>query len=185
MHAVYLLELDERTTGADLHALQLRLQARLPALLTAAAAERELAILEFFDAPGPGHHKQLQALGAMLRELCPQPHRLTMGITLQAWKRGDLLAQRPHGGAHRPPAPSAQAPVQLLRPCAACTALRPEHRMAGGAAARADRKAGQEPRMLQRTLDAWFATTAIRPPPPTRCTSTATRWTTACAASAT
>jgi hypothetical protein len=66
MHAVYLLELDEPDDGADLHALQLRLQARLPALLTA-AGERELAILEFFEAPGPGHHKQLQALAGVLR----------------------------------------------------------------------------------------------------------------------
>jgi carbohydrate diacid regulator len=84
LHAVYLLELDgDAATTPDPQALQLRLQARVPAALTAAAGPRELAILEFFDPPGPGHERQLQALGAILRELCPQPHALTQGIAGQ------------------------------------------------------------------------------------------------------
>ncbi|MTV36532.1 sugar diacid recognition domain-containing protein [Duganella radicis] len=80
MHVVSLLELED---GADLHALQLRLQARLPSALTAASGPQELAILEFYDPPGPGHDRQLHALAADLRAICPQPHTLTMGIALQ------------------------------------------------------------------------------------------------------
>jgi carbohydrate diacid regulator len=84
MHAVYLLELDEgSTTPADLQGLQIRLQSRMPAVLAAAAGPHELVILDFYDSPGPGHRQQLQALGATLREICPQPHALTMGIALQ------------------------------------------------------------------------------------------------------
>jgi hypothetical protein len=67
MHAVYLLELDERTTALICMRCNCACKRACPSLLTAAAG-RELAILEFFDAPGPGHHKQLQALGAMLRD---------------------------------------------------------------------------------------------------------------------
>lgn len=82
MHAVYLLEVDDSHAPVDLQALQLRLQARLPATMTAATGPQELAILDFYDAPGPGHDKQQHALAAVLRELCPQPHALTLGIAL-------------------------------------------------------------------------------------------------------
>jgi carbohydrate diacid regulator len=76
-HAVYLLELDYSAAApADLQSLQLRLQARLPSALTAAAGPQELVILDF-------HDKQQGALAALLRETCPQPHTLTMGIALQ------------------------------------------------------------------------------------------------------
>ncbi|MBV7534874.1 helix-turn-helix domain-containing protein [Duganella sp. sic0402] len=73
-HAAYLLELDDN--GIDLQSLQLRLQARLPSVLTAAAGPHELAILDLQD-------KQPSMLATVLRELCPQPHALTMGIALQ------------------------------------------------------------------------------------------------------
>ncbi len=84
MHAVYLLELEDAGDGvtSDLQALQLRLQARAPTVLAAAVSPHELVILDFYDAPGPGHDQQLQALAAVLREICPQPHTLTMGIAL-------------------------------------------------------------------------------------------------------
>jgi carbohydrate diacid regulator len=95
MHAVYLLELDAPGDGAELHALQLRLQARLPALLTAAAGERELAIVDFFDAPAP-RSRPAQAVavagGRAARAVPPTApadhgHRAT-----RRGKRGDILA---------------------------------------------------------------------------------------------
>jgi carbohydrate diacid regulator len=76
-HAVYLLELDDSgDTPADLQGLQLRLQARLPSALTAAAGPQELVLLDF-------HDRQHSNLAALLREICVQPHTLTMGIALQ------------------------------------------------------------------------------------------------------
>jgi carbohydrate diacid regulator len=82
-HAVYLLELEDSGASADLQTLQLRLQARLPSALTAAAGPHELVILDLQEAQGLGHEKQLHALAALLREICPQAHALTMGIALQ------------------------------------------------------------------------------------------------------
>ncbi|MFS2002736.1 sugar diacid recognition domain-containing protein [Duganella sp. CT11-25] len=84
MHSVFLLELDHGAadTETEIQRLQMRLRARLPATLTAAAGSHELVILDFYDAPGAGHERQLQALAAILREECQQPHTLTMGIAL-------------------------------------------------------------------------------------------------------
>jgi len=163
MHAVYLLELED---GADLHALQLRLQARLPAALTAASGPQELAILTFYDAPGPGHEKQLHTLATSVRAVCPQPHTLTMGIALQG-AEGVATSFR-----------SAQAAARIAR------ARAPRNGAANGAAQhlysyydhalpvllsglntgwqaaqlRAPvEKLGKNRDVLQRTLDAWFA----------------------------
>jgi carbohydrate diacid regulator len=155
MHAVYLLELED---GADLHALQLRLQARLPSLLTAAAGERELAILDFFDAPGPGHQKQLQALATVLRELCPQPQRLTMGIALQgaanvatSWhsaRTAARIGRLRHPHKHQYSYYDHALPVLLsgLNTGWQAAQLRaPIERL------------GKNRELFQRTLDAWFA----------------------------
>lgn len=157
-HAVYLLELDEPADGAGLHALQLRLQARLPALLTAAAGERELAILDFFDAPGPGHAKQLHTLAAVLRELCPQPHRLTMGISLQgvdgvatSWhsaRTAARIGRQRHPRKHQYSYYDHVLPVLLsgLNTGWQAAQLRAPIE-----------KLGKNRELLQRTLDAWFA----------------------------
>ena len=88
MHCVFLLELDDGPANSPANAeteiqrLQMRLRARLPSALTAAAGSNELVILDFHDAAASGHERQLQALAAILREECQQPHTLTMGITL-------------------------------------------------------------------------------------------------------
>jgi len=158
MHAVYLLELED---GADLHALQMRLQARLPSLLVAAAGERELAILDFFDAPGPGHHKQLQALAAVLRELCPQPHWLTMGIALQgveavatSWhsaRNAARIGRLRHPRRHQYSYYDHVLPVLLsgLNTGWQAAQLRAPIE-----------KLGKNRELLQRTLEAWFANDA-------------------------
>lgn len=88
MHSVFLLELAPNPAGSasdaetEIQRLQMRLRARLPSTLTAAAGSHELVILDFHVAPGPGHERQLQALAAILREECQQAHTLTMGISL-------------------------------------------------------------------------------------------------------
>lgn len=88
-HLVFLLELDGKdkaTAPNEIQRLQLRLLARMPSLLTAAAAAHELVILGHCDAPSADTQaaagKQLQALGAILRDECEQPHTLTVGIAL-------------------------------------------------------------------------------------------------------
>ncbi|MYM22001.1 transcriptional regulator [Duganella sp. FT135W] len=158
MHAVYLLELDEADDGAGLHALQLRLQSRLPSLLTAAAGERELAMLDFFDAPGPGHKKQLHTLSNVLRELYPQPHRLTMGIALQgmeavatSWhsaRTAARIGRMRHPRRHQYSYYDHMLPVLL-------SGLNTGWQ---GAQLRAPiEKLGKNKELLQRTLEAWFA----------------------------
>jgi carbohydrate diacid regulator len=84
MHSVFLLELDDGATDAEteIQRLQMRMRARLPSTLTAAAGPHQLVLLDFYDAPGPGHERQLQALSTVLRDECQQPHTLTMGIAL-------------------------------------------------------------------------------------------------------
>jgi carbohydrate diacid regulator len=84
MHNVFLLELDDGAADAEteIQRLQMRMRARLPSTLTAAAGPNALVLLDFYDAPGPGHERQLQTLSAMLRDECRQPHTLTMGISL-------------------------------------------------------------------------------------------------------
>jgi carbohydrate diacid regulator len=182
MHAVYLLELDERATARRLHALQLRLQARLPALLTAAAGERELAILDFFEAPGPGHHKQLQALAGVLRELCPQPpaddgHRHKVDGVATSWhsaRTAARIGRQRHPRKHQYSYYDHALPVLLsgLNTGWQAAQLRAPIEKLGK-----NRVAAAHAGCLVRA-------DGHPPPPPTRCTSTATRWTTACAASA-
>ncbi|NVD71784.1 helix-turn-helix domain-containing protein [Duganella sp. BJB1802] len=88
-HLVFLLELDDKTAGTDqalgeLQRLQLRMLARQPSALTASASAHQLVLLDFHDAPSASDthwpQRQLQALAAILREECQQPHTLTMGI---------------------------------------------------------------------------------------------------------
>lgn len=162
MHAVYLLESHD---SADLQALQLRLQARVPAMLSAAAGPQELVIVDFYDAPGTAHDKQLQALAALLRELCPQPHTLTMGIALSGMaevavsyhsaKTAARLARGRDG--RRSAAPSPQhlysyydhaLPVLLSGLNTGWQAAELRAPIA---------KLGKNQELLQRTLDAWFA----------------------------
>lgn len=89
MHNVFLLELEPQDPAADadtgpdteIQRLQMRLRARMRSALTAATGPNELALLDFYDAPGPGHNRQMQALSTILREECEQPHTLTMGIS--------------------------------------------------------------------------------------------------------
>jgi carbohydrate diacid regulator len=84
MHSVFLLELDDGANDAEteIQRLQMRMRARLPSTLTAAAGPHALVLLDFYDAPGPGHERQLQTLSTLLRDECQQPHTLTMGIAL-------------------------------------------------------------------------------------------------------
>jgi carbohydrate diacid regulator len=84
MHNVFLMGLDQAAgdSETEIQRLQMRLRSRLPSALTAAAGSHELVILDFYDAPGPGHERQLQSLAAVLREECQRPHALTMGIAL-------------------------------------------------------------------------------------------------------
>jgi carbohydrate diacid regulator len=87
MHNVFLLELlePEHTAGdseTEVQRLQMRLRARMPTALTAAAGPHELVILDFYDAPGPGHERQLHTLSTVLHEECRRPHAVTMGIAL-------------------------------------------------------------------------------------------------------
>ncbi|WP_343732804.1 sugar diacid recognition domain-containing protein [Duganella sp.] len=155
MHAVYLLELED---GADLHALQLRLQARLPAALTAATGPRELAILDFYDAPGPGNDKQLQALAAKVRAVCPQPHTLTMGITLQG---PDSVATSYYSARTAARVGRQRAPGKYLYSYydhalpVLLSGLNTGWQAAQLRAPMA--KLGKNKALLQRTLDVWFA----------------------------
>ena len=85
-HLVFLLELDDKTGGSEqaLSELQVRMLARQPSALTASAGAHQMVLLDFHDAPAAhdAHwpQRQLQALAAILRDECRQPHTLTMGI---------------------------------------------------------------------------------------------------------
>jgi len=158
-HVVYLLELDDSNAAAtDLQALQLRLQARAPALLTAAAGPHELVLLDFYDAPGPGHDKQLLALAALLRELCPQPHKLTMGIAMQGMegvatsyqsaKTAARLGRARHPRRHQYSYYDHVLPVLLSGLNSGWQAAQLRAPM---------EKLGKNRDMLQRTLACWFA----------------------------
>jgi carbohydrate diacid regulator len=151
-HAVYLLELQD----ADLQALQLRLQARVPAALTAAAGPHELVILDFLDAPG--HDKQLHALGAIVREICPTPHTLTMGIALQgiagvaisyqSAKSAARIGRNRHPRRHQYSYYDHALPVLLSGLDTGWQAAQLRAPI---------EKLGRNKDMLQRTLETWFA----------------------------
>lgn len=90
---VFLLLLDGQEGGnvqalAEIQRLQMRLLVRQPAALTAAVGAAELVILESCETRGAGPEPQAQpqrlfdALAALLRDECRQPHTLTMGIAL-------------------------------------------------------------------------------------------------------
>nr|GEU28571.1 hypothetical protein [Tanacetum cinerariifolium] len=91
-HLVFLLELDDRAAGtvealSELQRLQLRLLARQPSALTAAASSHELVVLDFYDAPAATDtaawaQRQLQALAALLDAEGAQAYGLTVGIAL-------------------------------------------------------------------------------------------------------
>ncbi|MYM67135.1 transcriptional regulator [Pseudoduganella sp. FT55W] len=164
MHAVYLLEVDDSRAPVDLQALQLRLQARLPATMTAATSPQELAILDFYDAPGPGHHKQLQALAAALRDLCPQPHALTMGIALHgigqvatSWQSARTAA---HIGRTRERGHAAGKPQYLYSYYNHTLPVLLSGLNTGWQAGQLRapiEKLGKNKNMLRRTLETWFA----------------------------
>ncbi|TFW19368.1 sugar diacid recognition domain-containing protein [Duganella callida] len=156
MHALYLLEPNEQ--HIDLQRLQSRLQARIPSALTAAAGPQELIILDFYDAPGPGHERQLQALAAVLREECPQPHTLTMGIAgsgmdsvAVSWQSAKAAARVGHARHPRRQLYSYyDHPLPVL-----LSGLN-----TGWQAARLRapvEQLGRHRGMLQRTLETWFA----------------------------
>ncbi len=151
-HTVYILEVAD----ADLQALQLRLQARVPAALTAAAGPHELVILDFHDAPV--HDKQLHVLAAIVRDICPEPTTLTMGIALQGVDGVAISYQSARTaariGRHRHPRRHQHSyydhalPVLLsgLNTGWQATQLRAPIE-----------KLGRNKDMLQRTLAVWFA----------------------------
>jgi carbohydrate diacid regulator len=151
-HAVYLLELQD----ADLQALQLRLQARVPSALTAAAGPHELVILDFLDSQD--HGKQLHALGAIVREICPTPHTLTMGIALQgiagvaisyqSAKSAARIGRNRHPRRHQYSYYDHALPVLLSGLDTGWQAAQLRAPI---------EKLGRNKDMLQRTLETWFA----------------------------
>ncbi|MRX06559.1 transcriptional regulator [Pseudoduganella sp. FT25W] len=151
-HAVYLLEVDE----ADLQALQLRLQTRVPSALTAAAGPHELAILDFLD--GAGHDRQLHALAAILREICPQPHTLTMGIALQGIGGVATSYQSAKTAARIGRSRHPQRRLHSYYDHSLPVLLAGLNTGWQSAQLRAPiEKLGKNKDMLQRTLEAWFA----------------------------
>jgi len=151
-HAVYLLEVAD----ADLQALQLRLQARVPSALTAAAGPHELVILDFHDVPA--HDKQLHTLAAIVREICPEAHTLTMGIALQgidgvatSYQSARTAARI---GRHRHPRRHQHSYYEHALP----VLLSGLNTGWQAAQLRAPiEKLGRNKDMLQRTLEVWFA----------------------------
>ena len=94
-HVVFVLEIDDKAAGTpealtEIQRLQMRMLARQPSALTAAAGSHEMVILDFLDAQGPGQdvqaraQKRLRSLSAMLAEegASAAAHTLTMGIAL-------------------------------------------------------------------------------------------------------
>ena len=151
-HAVYLLEVAD----ADLQALQLRLQARVPSALTAAAGPHELVILDFHDTPA--HDRQLHALAAIVREICPEPHTLTMGIALQGLDGVATSYQSARTaariGRHRHPRRHQHSYYDHALP----VLLSGLNTGWQAAQLRAPiEKLGRNKDMLQRTLEVWFA----------------------------
>lgn len=156
-HAVYLLELDDGTNKpapADLQGLQLRLQARLPSALTAAAGPQELVLLDF-------QHKPHGALAALLRELCPQAHTLAMGIALQGIGSVDTSYQSAKTAARIGRSRDSNRSGQRLYSYydhALPVLLSGLNAGWQGDQLRAPiEKLGKNRAMLQRTLEAWFA----------------------------
>jgi carbohydrate diacid regulator len=155
-HAVYLLELDENDSSTDLQSLQLQLQARAPSALTAAAGPHELVILDFHDAAA--HERQLHALAALLHEICPQPHTLTMGITLQgiadvatsyqSAKTAARIGRNRHPRRHQHSYYDHALPVLLAGLNTGWQAAQLRAPI---------EKLGKNKDMLQRTLEIWFA----------------------------
>ncbi|MRW82766.1 transcriptional regulator [Pseudoduganella sp. FT26W] len=151
-HAVYLLEVED----ADLQALQLRLQTRVPSALTAAAGPQELAILDFPDAVG--HDRRLHALAAILREVCPQPHTLTMGIALQGIDGVATSYQSAKTAARIGRSRHPQRRLHSYYDHALPVLLSGLNTGWQSAQLRAPiEKLGKNKDMLQRTLEAWFA----------------------------
>ncbi|MYM35840.1 transcriptional regulator [Duganella sp. FT94W] len=154
-HNVYVLELDDGDTApAHLQGLQPRLQARLPSALTAAAGPRELVILDFED------HQQ-HALATLLRETCPQPHTLTMGIALQGIAGVATSYQSARTAARVARARDGKRSGQRLYSYydhALPVLLSGLNTGWQGAQLRAPiEKLGKNKDMLQRTLEVWFA----------------------------
>ena len=84
---------DDRTdagqlASTEIQRLQMHVLSRHPASLTAAVGPRAMVILESCDALAARtpivapHQGRLQALASMLREQCPHPFRLAMGIAM-------------------------------------------------------------------------------------------------------
>ncbi|NGZ87218.1 sugar diacid recognition domain-containing protein [Duganella aceris] len=163
MHNVFLLQLDDEAIDSEteIQRLQMRMRTRLPATLTAAAGPHELVLLDFYDAPGPGHERQLQTLAAILREECEQPHTLTMGIALsgiggvavsyQSARTAARLGRARHPRRHRHSYYDQALPVLLSGLGAGWQA---EQLRLPIAKLQAQDKNKE---LLQRTLEAWFA----------------------------
>ena len=165
--AVLLVELEDGEADAALAAiqrLQLALLARQPALLSATAGPHELVVLDAFEADAAGveavARRRQQALHALLRELCPHPFTLTMGlaargigaaaVSCESARAAARIGRRRHPGQQQHSYYALALPVLLSGLDAGWRAdelRRPLARLAfdrSGAA-------------LRRTLDAWFA----------------------------
>jgi carbohydrate diacid regulator len=169
-HLVFLLELDDNAAGAltEIQRLQMRLLARMPSALTAAAGAHELVILDHCPALNDAGadaaiaaRKQEQALSAILRAESVQPHTLTMGIALPGPEGASISYQSARTasriGRARHPRRShhsyyEQALPVLLSALASgwqATQLRlPIAKL---------KTQDKQNELLQRTLEAWFA----------------------------
>ncbi len=158
---VFLLELAEEGGDTEIHRLQLRLLARDGTLLTAAAGPREMVILASYDpAAAPPPQRQLDTLAALLRDECPHPHALTMGIALPGIDGAAISYQSAQAAARigRARAPERQRhsyyelalPVLLSGLDAGWQAAQLRQPMA-------KLRAHDRKELLRRTLSAWFA----------------------------
>lgn len=160
----FLLTLDDAGPAADLaeiQRLQMRLLARLPALLTAAAGPGEMVLLASFDsATAPAPQRQADTLAAVLQQECRQPHTLALGIALPGVDGAAISYHSAQAAARigraRDPAARRFSYYDVALPVLLSglgSGWQAQQLRAPIARLReADRKA-----LLRRTLDAWFA----------------------------
>jgi carbohydrate diacid regulator len=167
-HLVFLLELDDRAAGtvealAEIQRLQMRLLARQPSALTAAASSHELVILDFYDVPveaAAWAQRQLQALAALLDEEGAQAYALTVGIALagldnvaisyQSARTAARIGRTRDGGRRRYSYYDQALPVLLSGLDAGWQAEQLRQPMLRLQAQDKNKE------LLQRTLDTWF-----------------------------
>jgi len=167
-HLVFLLELDDRAAGtvealSEIQRLQLRLLARQPSALTAAASSHELVILDFYEAQvdaASWAQRQLQALAALLDDEGAQAYALTVGIALtgldqvaisyQSARTAARIGRSRDGGRRRYSYYDQALPVLLSGLGASWQAEQLRQPMLRLQAQDKNKE------LLQRTLDTWF-----------------------------